>query len=127
MNILDIQISKVFKKNWQICEFPNAYIFFLILFFLGLYCFYLFLQGIAIDERVLMMSRNHSEGVPNSVIDNINMLSKGVGDAALRLRRRFMRTRYVPRDVPESAINVSPKLNDSIRVSKFSRSDSDIT
>ena len=37
-----------------------------------------------------------------------------------------MRTGYVPRDVPESAINVSLELNDSIRILNFTRSDSDI-
>ena len=54
------------------------------------------------------------------------MLYKGAGDAALRLRRRFMRTGYAPRDVPESAINVSLELNDSIRILNFTRSESDI-
>ena len=36
-----------------------------------------------------MMWRNHSEGVPNALIDNIKILSEGGGDVALRLRRRF--------------------------------------
>ena len=53
-----------------------------------------------------MMWRNHSDGVPDILIDNTSILSEGAGDAALRLRRRFMRTGYVPRDVPESATNV---------------------
>ena len=61
------------------------------------------LQGIDIDERVLMMWKKHSDGVPNVLIDNTNILSEGVGTAALRIRRLFMRTGYVPRDVPEFA------------------------
>ena len=73
------------------------------------------LQGIVIDERVLMIWRKHSDGVPNVLIDNSNILSEGVGNAALRLRRRFMRTGYVPRDVPESATKES-ELSDSIRI-----------
>ena len=48
-------------------------------------------------------------------------------DAAFRLRRRFMRTYYVPRNVPEYVSNVSSELNDSIRVFYFTLSDSDIT
>jgi hypothetical protein len=43
------------------------------------------LQGIAIDERVLMMWRKHSDGVPNVIIDNTNILSEGPGNGALRL------------------------------------------
>jgi hypothetical protein len=62
------------------------------------------------------MWRNNSEGAPNSLIDHINIMLEGDGDAALRLRRRFMRTSYVPRDVPELATNVLAELNDSIRV-----------
>jgi hypothetical protein len=58
------------------------------------------------------MWQNHSEGVPNELIDNINILSEGVGDEALRLRRRLMRTGYLPRDVPEYATNISSELND---------------
>jgi hypothetical protein len=85
------------------------------------------LQRIAIDERVLMMWRKHSDGVPNAFIDNTNILFEGVGNAALRLRRRFMRTCYVPRDMPEFATNASSELNDSIRVIYFTRSDIDIT
>ena len=50
------------------------------------------LRGIAIDERVLMMWRKYSDGVPNVLIDNTDILSKGAGNATLRLRRRFMRT-----------------------------------
>jgi hypothetical protein len=61
------------------------------------------------------------------LIDNTNILSEEAGNAALRLRRRFMRTGYVPRDVPESATNVSSDLNDSIRILNFTRSDSEIT
>jgi hypothetical protein len=38
-----------------------------------------------------------------------------------------MRTCYVPRDVPECAINVSSELNDSIHVLNFTRSDGDIS
>ena len=38
-----------------------------------------------------------------------------------------MRTGYVPRDVLESATNVSSNLNDSIRILNFTRSDSGIT
>jgi hypothetical protein len=60
------------------------------------------LQGFAIDGRVLMMWKKHSDGVPDVLIDNTNMLSEKDGYATLRLRRRFMRTGYVPRDVPES-------------------------
>jgi hypothetical protein len=63
---------------------------------------------IAIDERVIMMWRIHTEGVPNAPIDNTNMLSEGSSDiASSRFRRRFMRTCCVPRDVPESATNLS--------------------
>ncbi len=86
----------------------------------------MYYKGIAIDERVLMMWRNHSDGVLDILIDNTSILFEGVGDAALRLRRRFMRTGYVPRDVPESATNVSLELNDSIRILNFARSESDI-
>ncbi len=53
------------------------------------------------------MWRNHSDGVPNILIDNTNILSEGAIDEALRLRRRFMRMGYVPRDVLESATNLS--------------------
>ena len=63
------------------------------------------LQGIAIDERVLMVWWKHSDGVPNVFIENTSILSEGVGNAALRLRRHFMRTCYGPQDVPESATN----------------------
>jgi hypothetical protein len=59
------------------------------------------LQGIAFDERVLMMWKKHFDGVPEVLIDNTNVLSEEVGNGALRLRRRFMRTGYVPRDVSE--------------------------
>ncbi len=55
------------------------------------------------------------------------MLSKGACDAALRLRRYFMRTKYVPLDVSEFATNVLLELNASIRILNFTRSDSDIT
>ncbi len=51
---------------------------------------------------------------------------KGVGNATLRLRRRFMRTGYVPRNEPESATKES-ELNDSIHVLNFTRSDGDIS
>jgi len=74
-----------------------------------------------------MMWRKHSDGVPNVLIDNTNILSEGAGNAALRLRRRFMRTCYVPQDVPESATNASLELNDSIRVLNFTRSEGDIS
>ncbi len=84
------------------------------------------LQGIAIDEPVLMMWKKHSDGVPDVLIGNTNKLSEEAGNAALRLRRRLMRTGYVPRDVPESATNVSSDLNDSIRILNFTRSDSEI-
>ena len=83
------------------------------------------LLGISINEHVLMMWRNHFDGVPNVLIENTNILSEGAGNATLRLRRHFMRTCYVPRDVPESATNASPELNDSIRVLNFTRSDGD--
>ena len=73
-------------------------------------------QGIAIDERVLRMWRKHSDAVPNVLIDNISIFSEEVGNATLRIRRRFTRTCYVPRDVPESGTNASSELNDSIRV-----------
>jgi hypothetical protein len=36
------------------------------------------LQGIAIDERVLVMWRSHSDGVLNALIENANILSEGV-------------------------------------------------
>jgi hypothetical protein len=81
----------------------------------------------AIDQRVLMMWKKHSDGVHDVLIDNTNILSEKAGDAALRLRRRFMRTCYVPRDVPEYETNVSSELNDSIRVFNFTRSDGDIS
>jgi hypothetical protein len=85
------------------------------------------LQGIVIDERVLMMWKKHSNGVPNVLSDNTNiLLYEGVGNVAMRLRRRFTRTCYVPRDVPESATKES-ELNDSIRVLNFTRSDNDIS
>ena len=85
------------------------------------------LQGITIDERVLMMWKKHLDGVPDVLIDNTNVLSEEVANATLRLRRRFMRTGNVPRDVPESATNVSSDLNDSIRMLNFTRSDNEIT
>ncbi len=81
------------------------------------------LLGIAIDERVLMMWRKHSDGVHDVLIDNTNILSEEAGNAALRLLRRFMRTGYVPRDVPDSASNVSSELNDSFSILNFTRSD----
>ena len=85
------------------------------------------LQGIAIDERALMMWKKHSDGVPNVLIDNTNISSDGVGNATLlRLRRRLMRTGYVPRSVPEYATKES-ELNDSIRVLNLTRSDGDIS
>ena len=52
-----------------------------------------------------MMWRKHFDGVPDALIDNTNILSEEAGNAALRLRRRFMRTSYVPRNVPEFATN----------------------
>ena len=58
------------------------------------------LQGIAIDERVFMMWKKHSDGVRDVLIHNTNILSEKVGDAALRLRRRFMSICYVPKDLP---------------------------
>ena len=60
-----------------------------------------------------MMWRKHFDGVLDALIDNTNILSEEADNAALRLRRHFMRTDYVPRDVPESATNVSSELNDS--------------
>ena len=50
-------------------------------------CFFLLyvLQGIAIDECVLMFWKKHSDGVLDVLIDNTNILSEKVGDAALRL------------------------------------------
>ena len=74
-----------------------------------------------------MMWSNHSDGVPNVLIDNTNISSEGAGNAALPLRRRSMRTCYVPRDVPEFATNASSELNDSIRVLNFTRNDGDIS
>ena len=85
------------------------------------------MRGIAIDEGILMIWRKHSDGVSNVLIDNTSILSEGDGNAALRLRRRFMRTSYVPRDVPESATNASSELNESIRGLNFTRSDGDIS
>ncbi len=73
-----------------------------------------------------MMWEKHSDGVPKVIIGNRSILSEGVVDVALRLRRRFMRTGYVPRDVPLFAPNVSSELNDSIRVLNFTTSDRDI-
>jgi hypothetical protein len=85
------------------------------------------LQGIAINERVLMMWTKHFDGAPNVLIDNTKLLSEGAGNAVLRLRRRFMRTGYVPRDAPEFATNASSELNDSICVLNFTRSDGNIS
>jgi hypothetical protein len=85
------------------------------------------LQGTAIDARVLMMWKNYFDGVPYVINDNTNILSEGIGDASLRLRRRFMRTSYVPRDVLVSTPNVSSELNVSIRVLNFRHNDNDIT
>jgi len=85
------------------------------------------LHGIAIDERVLMMRKKQFDGVPNVLIDNIGILFEEAGNAALRLRCCFMRTGYVPRDVPESEIFASSELNDSIRVLNFTRSDNYIS
>ena len=34
------------------------------------------MQGIAIDERVLMMWKKYSDGVPNVLIDKTNILSE---------------------------------------------------
>ena len=65
------------------------------------------LQGIAIDECVFMMWKKHFDGVPDVLIDNTHVLYEETGNAALRLRRRFMRTGYVLRDVPESTTNLS--------------------
>jgi hypothetical protein len=48
------------------------------------------LQGIAIDDRVLMTWKKHSDGVRDVLIDNTNILFEKAGDATLRLRRRFM-------------------------------------
>ena len=59
-----------------------------------------------------MIWRRYIHGVSIALIDNTNILSGGFGDALLRLRRRFMRTSYMPRDVPEYLINVSSELND---------------
>ncbi len=73
------------------------------------------------------MWNKHSDGVRAVLIDITNILSEGASDAALRLRRRFMRIGYVSRDVPESGINASSELNDSIRVLKFTRSDNDVS
>ena len=54
-------------------------------------------------------------------------MSKEHGDAALRLRRRLMRTCCMPRDVPEYATSETLLvLNDSIRVLNFTRRLSDI-
>jgi hypothetical protein len=72
------------------------------------------------------MWRNHSDGVLDILIDNTSILSEKACDATLRLQRRFMRTGYVPRDVPKCATNVSLELNDSIRILNFTRSDIDI-
>ena len=83
------------------------------------------MQGIAIEERVLMMLRKHPDGVPNVLIDNKGILSEGVGNGALRLPRRFMHTSYVPRDVLEFATNASSELNESIRDLNFTRGDND--
>jgi hypothetical protein len=66
-----------------------------------------------------MTWRSHINGVSNAHIDSTNILSEGVGDDVLRLRRRFMRTCYVPRDVPELAINASSELHYSMRVLNF--------
>ena len=83
----------------------NSVFFFINDIFQCLFLVYV-LHRIGIDERVLMMWKKHSDGVPAVLIDNTNILSEKVGDAALRLQRRFMRTcYYVPRDVPESKTN----------------------
>ena len=75
----------------------------------------------------MMMWRKHSDGIPNVHIDNPNIVCEGADNAALRPRRRFMRTSYVPRDVLESATNTSSKINDPNRVLSFTRSDGDIS
>jgi len=72
------------------------------------------------------MWRKHFDGVPDALIDNTIVFSEEASNAALRLRRHFTRTGYVPRDVSESATNVSSDLNDSIRILNFTRSDSEI-
>ncbi len=64
------------------------------------------LQGIAIAS-VLMIWKKHFDGVPDVLIDNTNILHEKASDAALRLRRLFMRTGYVPRDVPKPKTNAS--------------------
>jgi len=74
-----------------------------------------------------MMWRKHSDGVLDVLIENTNILFEGTGNATSRIRRRLMRTGYVPRDMPEFATNVSSKLDDSIRILNFTRSDNDIT
>ena len=61
------------------------------------------------------------------LIDNTNILCEKANDAALRLRRRFMSTCYVPRDVSKSETNALSELNDSFRVLNFTRSDNDIS
>jgi hypothetical protein len=123
------KFSKI--QNWYICFTFNLQINFFLFFSINdlLQCVFLenVLQGIAINERVLMMWRKYSDGVPNVLIDNTNILSEGAGIAVLRLRRRFMRTSYVPQDVQESATNASSELNDSIRVLNFTCSDGDIS
>ena len=55
------------------------------------------------------------------------ILFEGVGDSTLRLRGRFMRTNYVPRNILECATDISSESRDSICVLNFTRSDSDIT
>ena len=108
-------------------NFPNIQYTFFFFLTISEFRLFFFLQRNLINERALILWRNHSEGVLNSLIDNLDIFLEGVDDAALRLRRRFMPTGYEPRDVPESATNVSSDLNDSIHVLNFIRSECDIT
>ncbi len=92
-------------QKWFICFTINLQILFFFSIKDLLQCFFLenVLLDIAIDERVFMTWRKHSDEVPNIFIDNTNKLSEGVCNAAFRLRRRFTRTSYVQRDVLEFA------------------------
>ena len=90
----------------------ESHYFFFLFSIIVLFLFYIIefiLYGIAIDERVWMMWKRHSYGVPNGLSDNTNILCEWASDATLRLRYRFMRKCNMPRDVPEFAINASSK------------------
>jgi len=68
------------------------FFFFQLMTYFNVRILYMYCKGVAIDERVLMMWKKHSDGVSDVLIDNTSILSEGTSNAALRLRRQFMRT-----------------------------------